>query len=99
MKNHTQGEWRVSPVNTNGTDGFEIHYSDDGECITDHVYELVDAKLISAAPELLKFAKAFSKILANGEMDIHAKDGFNKDVADMIRLNIIALQKADIYYD
>ncbi len=53
-----------------------------------------NANLIAAAPELLKFAKAFSEILANGEMDIYAKEGFNKKVADMVGLNIEAIKKA-----
>lgn len=39
---------------TNGTKGYEIHFNDAGECVTDHVYELADAKLIAAAPGLLE---------------------------------------------
>ena len=54
---HTPAPWKVEPVNTNGTDGFEIHYSEDGEYVTDHVYELADAKLIAAAPEMLEALK------------------------------------------
>ena len=50
---HTQGPWRVSPVNTNGSDWFEILWSADGECVTDHVYTLPDATLIAAAPDML----------------------------------------------
>ena len=45
--------WRVGDRLTNGVLGCEIHYSDDGECITDHVYTIEDAKLIAAAPDLL----------------------------------------------
>ena len=55
----TKGEWRVGHVNTNGQDGYEIHCTDDGECITDHVYELSDANLIAAAPELLEALQCF----------------------------------------
>lgn len=51
---HTQGEWKVSDRITNGVEGYEIHYTDDEECITDHVYTLADAKLIAAAPKLLQ---------------------------------------------
>lgn len=50
---HTQGEWTIDNRITNGTEGYEIHYNEDGECITDHVYTLADAKLIAAAPDLL----------------------------------------------
>lgn len=58
---HTKGNfsdnhkgWKIGEGKTNGIDGYEIHYSDDGECITDHVYTIEDAKLIAAAPELLE---------------------------------------------
>lgn len=46
--------WKIFNRETNGTKGFEIHYSDDGECVTDHVYTESDAKLIAAAPDLLE---------------------------------------------
>jgi hypothetical protein len=45
--------WKVEERTTNGIPGFEIHYSDDGECVTDHVYHIEDAKLIANAPEIL----------------------------------------------
>jgi len=45
--------WKVDNRETNGVKGFEIHWSDDGECVTDHVYTKEDAVLIAAAPELL----------------------------------------------
>jgi alpha-glucuronidase len=35
-------------------DWIEIIYNDDEECITDNVYELADAHLIAAAPEMYK---------------------------------------------
>lgn len=50
---HTPGEWTVGERKTNGIKGYEIHYGNDGECITDHVYTLADATLIAAAPEML----------------------------------------------
>jgi len=41
---HTKGEfkdghtgWKIDNRITNGSQGFEIHYSDDGECITDRL--------------------------------------------------------------
>lgn len=45
--------WKVEERITYEIPGFEIHYSDDGECITDHVYTLADAKLIASAPDML----------------------------------------------
>ena len=55
--NHEFDYWQVGERKTNGVDGFEIHWSDDGECITDHVYNEADAKLIAAAPLLLETLK------------------------------------------
>lgn len=46
--------WKVSERKTNGIDGFEIHWSDDGECVTDHVYTIEDANLIASSPQLLE---------------------------------------------
>jgi len=42
--------WKIEDRITNDIKGYEIHYSEDGECVTDHVYTLSDAKLIAAAP-------------------------------------------------
>lgn len=66
-KNHTKGTfkdghtgWKVGEREANGVKGFEIHYSDAGECVTDHVYTREDAVLISVAPDLLnECLKAF----------------------------------------
>jgi hypothetical protein len=95
---HTQGEWKVIRNN-------QVCFSDRGRIKDCDLYPLqydnieevyANAKLITAAPELLEFAKAFSKLLANGEMDIEAKDGYYKEVADMVGLNINAIQKATL---
>ena len=51
----TKGKWRIGERETNGVAGYEIHYSDDGECITDHVYTLADANLIVQAPVMHQF--------------------------------------------
>ena len=62
----TKGEWRVNPVGPHWNNPeiaqYEITYSDAGECITDHVYELADAHLIAASPKMYKFLDD----LANG---------------------------------
>lgn len=53
---HTSGPWK--PYNRGDVYGhgdvFEIHWSDDGECIAEIVHGEADANLISAAPELLE---------------------------------------------
>lgn len=48
----TPGYWRAVDRTTNGVKGYEICWSDDGECVTDHVYEESDAHLMAAAKEL-----------------------------------------------
>jgi len=45
--------WKIREVTTNGTEGFEVIWSDDEECVTDHVYTKEDANLIANAPKLL----------------------------------------------
>lgn len=65
--NHKWNFWKVAKRITNGggtwrrIEGFEIHWSDDGECVTDHVYTQEDANLIAAAPlmyETLKYLQS-----------------------------------------
>lgn len=51
------GYWEVDDRETNGVKGFEIHYSDDGGCVTDHVYTKDDANLIASAPLMLETLK------------------------------------------
>jgi len=51
--NFTPGPWKVVNAgphwNNETTDNYQIQYGEDGECISDHVYELADAHLIAAA--------------------------------------------------
>ena len=56
FKDGKQG-WKIGERETNGVKGYEIHWSDDGECVTDHVYEMEDAVLIANAPETLDALK------------------------------------------
>jgi len=61
----TQGEWIVVDKNTNGTKGFEIQYGTDGECVTDHVYTIEDAKLISNSPKMFEKLIECIRVLGN----------------------------------
>lgn len=54
--------WKVDNHETNGVKGFEIHWSDDGECVTDHVYTKEDATLIASAPLLLEILKHLNMV-------------------------------------
>tara|TARA_R110000868_G_scaffold50764_5_gene161751 strand:+ start:7351 stop:7632 length:282 start_codon:yes stop_codon:yes gene_type:complete len=52
----TQGEWKAVKIKPTKyhKERNEIHYGDDGECIAEFVHNEHDAKLIAAAPKLLK---------------------------------------------
>jgi len=64
-----------------------------GGAMTDEAVKT--AKMLSATPELLAFALRFSEQLASGKIDVlKAKTGHEKEVADMVRLNIKAIEKA-----
>ena len=66
----TPGPWRVIDRTTNGVKGYEICWSDDGECVTDHVYEEADAHLMAAAKDLYAAAveslAVIEKIIPDG---------------------------------
>lgn len=63
--------WKVSERETNGIKGFEIHWSEDGECVTDHVYTKEDAELIAASPLMLETLK-YLKMRGGLGLDIHS---------------------------
>ena len=69
--------WKVAklPKMLYQKEGFEIHYSDDGECVTDFVYKEEDAHLIAAAPELLQACKV---VLNRIKTLNHKADGPNR---------------------
>lgn len=90
--------WKVDNRQTNGVKGFEIHWSDDGECVTDHVYERADANLIAAAPELLiacenalrDIHKLNAQMIAEGKhgyvlMENELNNAINKAYGDAVR--------------
>lgn len=51
---HTPGPWTIRACGK----GYAIDYNDDQEQVVDYVYELADARLIAAAPVMLKALKA-----------------------------------------
>lgn len=58
MSEFTPGPWYVSPRTGPGLITSEVFRGNNGECITDGVYEIADANLISAAPDLHTHAEA-----------------------------------------
>lgn len=42
---------------------FEIHFSDDGECVAEFVHNEHDARLIAAAPDLLEALQSLMKTI------------------------------------
>lgn len=56
--NITPGKWKVVHLgkhwNNPSLDDYEIHYSDDGECICDTVYKKPDADIMAASKDMFK---------------------------------------------
>lgn len=76
--------WKVDTRETNGVKGFEIHWSDDGECVTDHVYTEADAKLIAAAPAMYEALKQIAE--GKGRYDTDRLKHASNTIEDMIKL-------------
>tara|TARA_B100000161_G_scaffold257631_1_gene221750 strand:+ start:45 stop:317 length:273 start_codon:yes stop_codon:yes gene_type:complete len=57
---HTPGPWKAHATNLarSGQTEYEIHWSEDGECVAEIVHGAPDAHLIAAAPDLLTACKA-----------------------------------------
>ena len=65
MVKHTPGPWKAHPTghSRSGKPDYEIHWSDDGECVAEVVHGEADAHLIAAAPELLEALKRSFEVL------------------------------------
>jgi hypothetical protein len=81
MINFTNGPWTVNNRgrhwNNEDLERLEINYGLDGECVCDTVYEMADANLISAAPEMYEALEAFvsnSSIYANYTAECEAAE-------------------------
>lgn len=63
---HTPGPWSVNVIgqhwNNKSLKHIEVTFGQDGECICDTVYNPSDAKLISAAPDLLEALQAVIRV-------------------------------------
>jgi len=79
----TKGKWKAvnngPHWNNKAIDNWEIHWSEDGECVVDHVYDQYDALLISKAPEMLEMLKYFIGILEH-------TDGYQEDIKEAKQL-------------
>ena len=104
---HTPGPWKVEtvPIESRGGSNtchkigpFNACIYDDSRPRENGISEeenLANATVMAAAPELLEFALLFSSQLANGKIDtLKARKGEEKEVANMVRMNIKAIQKA-----
>lgn len=62
----TPGPWKVNAIgkhwNNQSLDHIEVTFGMDGECVCDTVYEMADANLIAAAPELLEALQAVVRV-------------------------------------
>ncbi|MGB1309963.1 MAG: hypothetical protein ACPG47_02075 [Leucothrix sp.] len=71
----TKGQWWVNHVGPHHNNPeiaqHEICYSKDGECVVDHVYELADAHLIAAAPEMYETLLKLSPLIKELDKQTH----------------------------
>ena len=95
----TKGPWKVNVIgqhwNNPSLTHLEVTFGDDGECVCDTVYQMDDANLISAAPELLR---CLQKILSSAyeiEHDFYGLPGGEDfDVKEVIEESMNAVNKA-----
>ncbi|MGB2063575.1 MAG: hypothetical protein ACPHUL_00370 [Marinomonas gallaica] len=80
----TKSEWRVEPfVNGNA---YEIAYNDDGEVIAEYVYDLPDAHLIAAAPEMYDLLEKVKSAQELADNEIEHSDNLHELYDDIKKL-------------
>lgn len=81
--------WKVNVLKRDDhPDWIEVIYNDDEECITDKVYELSDAHLIAAAPEMYE-------ALLRCKIEIAAIAHISDQTKQTYELILSAIAKAD----
>jgi hypothetical protein len=74
----TKGPWRAvnngPHWNNKSIENWEIQWSEDGECVVDHVYDKYDALLISKAPEMLEMLVEIHEQMEDGRTYITKED-------------------------
>lgn len=87
---HTPGPWSVNVIgqhwNNKSLKHIEVTFGQDGECICDTVYNPSDAKLISAAPDLLNALQAM--------LNKAYKQNWNEQYPDEVSKAQAAISKA-----
>lgn len=64
MSKHTPGPWKAHKLPQKiGFAEWEIHYSDDGECVAEIVHKEEDARLIAESPAMYELLKELEKEL------------------------------------
>lgn len=86
--------WRVATRKTQGVKGFEIHYSDDGECVTDHVYVLDDAVLIAEAPSMLSALHEIAE--AKGRFALERLAHAENTIQDMQKIALDTISRIEV---
>jgi len=94
---HTPGPWKAHATNKarSGVTEYEIHWSDDGECVAEIVHGAPDAHLIAAAPEMLNALKELKERF--GEIANYAHNTQGPVCSGDMRA--IGAQMADIWRD
>lgn len=70
----TPGPWKVNTIgqhwNNKSLTHIEVTFGMEGECVCDTVYEMADANLIAAAPELLEALQWLKRELVLSDVDL-----------------------------
>lgn len=83
---HTPGPWKTyaTGLARSGLPEFEIHWSNDGECVAEVVHGEADARLIAAAPDMLQaLRRAVLALAFAAESSEAMRDDYNA-VSDAI---------------
>jgi hypothetical protein len=96
---HTPGPWKPHHIKEHfsGTpELFQIHWSDDGECVSEIVHGAANAHLISAAPELLEALKLVATAFySNADLVTKSNDfGYSIEQVEAIESARAAIAKA-----
>ena len=93
MQKHTPAPWTIREVqhsNVPGQRAFAIDFNEDQEQVVDWVYEEADAKLIAAAPDLLKALIQLHESLT----ELNDSGDVGQMVADQVKTARAAIAKA-----
>lgn len=103
IRKHTTGTWSTffnGKTGFQNTEWYEIHFSDDGECVAEVVHEKHDALLIAQAPVMIDYmierAKNLHSFLYSGVLSEKNAKRVYKDEAEELSRILEILKEAGV---